>query len=558
MSVHILIVILSVAQSSASQSNRIPDVTQRTYERKSVTVLSTIFYGGRSFHMPAEHESYFHSELKRRMEMARFDVNILPDRLSTGLREIYRDQYNFSVTEVRAALEKELLPAIVKILDYEKEMRAQKLVTEAQKNTFLALKARTAGVTAAHLDQIMNSAFILVPYVDWYEIETEGGEATCTISGGVIVYRVAYNNDASSVRYQGSEIHRSKGRAQTNSNVNFLDGVNVPPREYAYRSAVKNLMENVQVGVRRAEPFTLVTPIQEVDGSTLVLGMGTSEGVRVDDGFEIFDYEERDGNAPEPVRMGYVRVTDVGRSSSTARVVFSDGISRGMSVKEFAARDIEFDFAIAMVPYTFSADPFVRANETIRFGEGTSTGPQFQIMASYATGRGAGISQLFTFIDLGIGYLSHPVRYSGPGGVRDADGFLLLAFDAGMMKKISYRRLSLVGGYALGYHLLSHTSTDAVTDTHYEMTQSFVGSTLSANLELLLDPATSVGIGVGYRLFPESDRWTTTIGGIDEELHGSLLRQDAFIVQFYLHKVMTSLSFDPWEWFRSRVGVRVQ
>ena len=129
---------------------------------------------------------------------------------------------------MQKALESYLLPEISRILDVEKEMRARSFVDETEKNSFIAQKAKELGVSADHMLEVMNSAYIFLPNISKLKEKRHKKDAndkddkdkvSVDVEGGIIIYKVNYSGDYSIVKM--SEISTSgygsakKGKKET-------------------------------------------------------------------------------------------------------------------------------------------------------------------------------------------------------------------------------------------------------------------------------------------------------------------------------------------------------
>jgi hypothetical protein len=62
---------------------------------------------------------------------------------------------------VRPIVEKNLAPKLLELLDMNKELLSKENLSETERNTFLATKAKSAGLSASQLEAILNSGFSL-------------------------------------------------------------------------------------------------------------------------------------------------------------------------------------------------------------------------------------------------------------------------------------------------------------------------------------------------------------------------------------------------------------
>ncbi|HPY01521.1 MAG TPA: hypothetical protein PLC51_10340, partial [Candidatus Marinimicrobia bacterium] len=127
------------------------------YTRKSVAFLDALMVTDSRIRLNPEDEKYLLAAIHNRIRIARFDYNPLPDIVRYTFKEQLRARGAVSESELVDLIEATIVPEIVKILDIEKEIRAQNLVDETQRNSFISLKAKELGITADQIEQVMNA-----------------------------------------------------------------------------------------------------------------------------------------------------------------------------------------------------------------------------------------------------------------------------------------------------------------------------------------------------------------------------------------------------------------
>ncbi|CUS90977.1 hypothetical protein JGI7_01500, partial [Candidatus Kryptonium thompsonii] len=114
--------------------------------------------------------------------------------------------------ELKSDVEYYLAPELIKILDINKEMRALALVTEAERNSFIATKAKSLGISAEKVERIMNSGYVVVPFIKKYlasrdtivkvvdKKEKRVPAVRVALQGGLTLFRVNFKDNQYSVK----------------------------------------------------------------------------------------------------------------------------------------------------------------------------------------------------------------------------------------------------------------------------------------------------------------------------------------------------------------------
>jgi len=174
-------------------TNSIVTIAQPTrYARKSIAYIDALLYSQQTNFLDKEDENYYLRKIHDGIRLARFDYNTLPDKVQANFKKDMQKKGDISEEKITQLLERTIVPEIIKILDLEKEIRAKNLITESQRNSFIALKAKEMGITATQLEQVMNSSFLYVPFLSKYKTKKDKDKKTLSVSlaGGLIWYQV--------------------------------------------------------------------------------------------------------------------------------------------------------------------------------------------------------------------------------------------------------------------------------------------------------------------------------------------------------------------------------
>jgi hypothetical protein len=104
------------------------------YERKSISYVDILYLSDRDIKIEDEQKKYLLKKLREYIEMQRFDYNQIPEKLVNEFKSALKSRGpDVSLDEIVELLRKKFNPVIIKILDIKKEIRAQGLLTEAQR-----------------------------------------------------------------------------------------------------------------------------------------------------------------------------------------------------------------------------------------------------------------------------------------------------------------------------------------------------------------------------------------------------------------------------------------
>ncbi len=319
------------------------------YTRKSISYTTALLATGDFKTSPREQQLYT-GAINQGIQIARFDYNPLPDRIQSSFTNRLAKSGNISDDELTSLINSTIVPEIIKILDIQKEMRAQQLVTETQKNSFIALKAKDAGITAEQLEQVMNSSFLYIPFISNLSAkkEKDSKEITVNLSGGLLWYHIIPGDEpiVEKITKLTSDAYSS---ADTEENYQ-IDGQKASPKEYAFWGAANTLAMNLEIKTRELDMFKLSAPIAEIQRRRIGFPLGNAEGIRLDDPFFVGEWTENVHGKIRFEKSGFVRVSTVsdnlnsGGQLSQAVAIKKGDWSRGMMVIEHPRLGIDIAF----------------------------------------------------------------------------------------------------------------------------------------------------------------------------------------------------------------------
>jgi len=243
------------------------------YSRKSISRTTTLLtIGGVS--LSAGEESRFIDVINTAVQIPRFDYNPLPDKIQASFKQRLSQHKNINESDLVSVINETLVPEIINVLNIQKEIRAQNLVSETQRNSFIVLKAKESGVTAEQLEQIMNSSFIYVPFISSYKAENnkEKKEVSVSLSGGLLWFHVIAGDEP---RVDKIATLTSEGQFSAKTDeMQKINGKRVEPQSYAFWGAANTLAMNLEIKTRELDMFKLTAPIVEIERRKISFPLG--------------------------------------------------------------------------------------------------------------------------------------------------------------------------------------------------------------------------------------------------------------------------------------------
>lgn len=542
--------------------------TPGKYTRKSISCVNTLLVASNIKLSPAE-QQYFLETIHTGIQIARFDYNTLPENIQQSFkRQLAVGEYT-SEADIESLINKTLVPEIIKILDINKEMRAQSLVSETQRNSFIALKAKEIGITAEQLEQVMNSSYIYIPFIDAYQEKWSKNkkEVDIRIEGGLLWYHVV---TAENPRVEKFAKISSAGTGSADSNEDYkIDGARVNAKDFAFRSAAQTLAINLEVKTRELDMFKLMAPISEVYRRKIRFPLGRAEGVKIDDPFFVGEWIEKSNGKIRFQKSGFVRVSTVsnnritpGQLSQAVAIKKGDWVS-GMMIVEHPRLGIDIAvkprwLTLKIEEGAFQSDKFAVGFENFNGGvAGVDLDFQCNIAAltkkrqSFLVVGGTGaivpvksrvcsrqeLLNLFDIFQISI--------------EREQENSFATYFSGhlGYMRKFYFGRFALHGETLLGAQGLSVGGK--YDDKDVRIINVSLGGRVNIGLEYALNIDCNVGVFTGYSVFAPMNIWYVKYDDIEEDITNFFAENYPKIssvgptLGFYIHFSPPAIPFNP-------------
>lgn len=539
------------------------------YERKSISYVDVLLYTPESGVLPQNYARYLLDAIHQNIRLSRFDYNPLPEELQKSFGMAIAGK-TFSEEKLGDLIARELGPAIINVLDVEKEARAQNLVTEAQRNSFIVLKAKEIGITAEQLERVLNSAYIYTPFVAKYKLtrpKKDEKDFTVNLEVGLIYYHLIVGEEP---QFEKIATIRSTGIGSAEKDKEYeVAGAKVAPEDYAFYNAAHTVALNLQIKTRDIAIFRLMAPIAAIERRTIYFPLGRQEGIRLDEPFYVGEFFQRQDGKIKFRSSGFVRVSQVadkdkpGKQLSAAYAIRKGDWAKGMTMREHPRLPIDLAFKPRSMGLNIKEGIFISDNFLIAFEDSRGTAVGFDLDIQYNIAALTRKRQ--TFLVIGGTAALAPVKCRVYNSIFDffiappertiaplVDGYL------------GYLRRFYLGPFAVHYEGLFGAQAVMFYDTYNDETVSInnysAGLRFNLGLEYALNIDTNIGLFAGFNVFPPMDWWTVKYKDkeVDVENYSSYksprISSIGPTVGLYLHYSLPSLSVNPMAMMESQIS----
>lgn len=494
----IVALILSIAANSFAQDREVG-----AYERKSVAFLNIALTKGNRLNR--EQTDKFIQTIQNAVRMPRFDYNNIPKSV---VDEFLKMPETMSIEE---RMNNSVVPAILAAVDAEKEMRAQNLLTEQQRNSFITDKAKELGITETELNSVMNAAYIFAPV--YINHSTERYDSKDFLTGKVVPmfkvsltaggywWRIDNSGETPSVKPIG-RIERTAIGTEETSISNY--------QTVAFNLALNGVASDIGIATKALPDFKLTGQILDKNLRNVVVSIGKPEGVTVDNKYYIIESrEDADGNVSEKQR-GWVMVTKVGEdakgldSMQSQAQIISGAPYLGAKLEEIPVQPIDVTIGVVGVPYNESkksGDNFEYPFEGLKLGY--MFGPKLKISANTAALFGGRIPQFWLNLNGEITF----------GSVEGEDVFgnkfesaMAYGGEISITKKFYARRFAFAPEIGASIKNLDLSiASNPLLDLSWS--QLIFGGFVNLGVEYAIHPQFNLGVFGGFNFAGGGDMW---------------------------------------------------
>ena len=300
---------------------------QGNYVRKSVSSLESVWFKPGSLAGLEFDSKTFDKFIDFYVEIDRFDYNVLPCNLIQDFRREANSIDSVNADAISEVLERTVTSKIVDILNDPDVMqkRGTALKDESAFQSFAATKAKSLGLTTEELKTLMNSAYIYLPYIHSAKKETEDKYLSITIYGGILWWQLKVDGSGNAsvekvleAKTSGLSSIAPNGKNPLTDELLYTEFKfgnekwSTTPEQYAQNDAMLAFCKNLGVKTKEIDAFKLSAQIVEASGRKYGFPLGFAEGVHLDDGFHIVEFEEDAEGNEVAVRKGFARVSKTG------------------------------------------------------------------------------------------------------------------------------------------------------------------------------------------------------------------------------------------------------
>ncbi len=493
--------------------------------------------------------NYIKTAINKSVSLPRFTCLPLPDTMLVDFRNTLRTKSQFKSYEIQPLLEKTIAPKLLQILDSKKELLSKQNLTESERNTFLATKAKAAGLSAQQLEAILNSGFLYVPYVDYFnrtaekkyrEIKNDTGKVikripytlyNYSLRLGILWYQLQVENNSPKIVFiqdiQSEMIQRS-GEEDNNVETPTVENV-------LFKEVVNTSCSNLELETKRMEIFQLRGEVASADFFGVNVTLGKREGVKLDDTYWIEEDEEMPSGEIVKNKRGFVKIRNVADNNddetaqSYGQIITGGNYSAGLSATELPLLGVNITIGATMLPYTLStffnpSQSFSLEKNDFSIGVDSKISSTFGGMVSLQKNLAneTGISEFWLTATGAVGVLDIDGKYyfhrTSPISIDSSNnvGFSLTGFGGlGLLKKFYIRRFGLLmqGEVRYAFTRISTTAKDELNkdDVEYILYHNTIGVVGKVGLEIYATPTVSFGVGAEYSIFSPSNTWSVSV-----------------------------------------------
>jgi hypothetical protein len=526
------------------------------YTRKAVAAIRSVALTQEGIRITGQQQELLNEALENHLILARFDQLVLPASLQQQFSQRVQGRV-VSDADLQSDLDAIVVPTMEWVLQTTLEDRAGKDRVVWDRRSFLKDKAHSRGFTVEELENMMDCAFLYVPYLTKCEIKGSGDKTSVNLAGGLHWYFLDLSGEggphmvkacqvASSatggpgswsvwaaqnvdvVREWTSFLWKSKPKSSSQGGE---DDDDLPPELSAFRNAANHLALNLSTKTRNAkgcEGLRMMFRISDVEGSTILCHGGCKEGLTIDDRYEVFDIYEDETGLEHREKKGHCMVRKVadnredGDALSRARMIIGGGdVALGMEVSEVARMGIDLSVRPLWSPFKIDSLP---SGSLLSVNEPTEDGAYgLDLTLDMNVGRRIGVSQFFISVGGGYGYVPVDIKLLSEDVKRGA----IVGLHGGLSKRFYLGRPAV--RFDVDYGLYTFSVDKKIDETKWQLKNQYQAVRGGGGLELALSTNLNFGVYGGYQWTSdrggwklkvddsESPEWATDFEGVDSD-----------------------------------------
>ncbi len=546
-----------VAYSAEAKGKEEEHSLSGQYIRKSITILPYVILADSAAQTTSQEE---HSFIIERLEkefysLSRFDVNILPKSFYSEFGNSFRQTGEISDSAIASVFEKTVAPKIVKAIEASALLRAEGLLTEQQKNSWIHDKAKEAGVSSREFSLVLNCGYIALPMIREYNVELlKSKDTTRTWIGelglGIKWYRILTPEQgkvsvvpvrsvwsdgftstpevlqlqdtnlvvmsAGTPQFMAKIVGRLNRAASKMRRTPGVGETEPDPRRRVFHMVVNSLIPDMLLLSKEIPEFGLSSQVGDHTLNSVSFDIKKKEAgeVKIDDRFAYLVLSEDKDGGLRAVRKGWSIVSSKADSLSVEDSrIYGQTIAgsplAGTIVKEIPKQPVDMILNFGISPASMKGT--ARLSNGIGLDSldagGICLAPSYRVAYD--------LRDIFkwrqTFATLGGSYVWGGVNSTAKLNAQPVASFSGLDLTLDFSKRFYFRRLAFRPYGGLGYSAYSiGTQQDSSLQESYSLGQAVFGVIGGSGIEFALTPSFNVGVVAGGRFGLPVGGWQFT------------------------------------------------
>ncbi|MDD2228562.1 MAG: hypothetical protein PHY48_04020 [Candidatus Cloacimonetes bacterium] len=306
---------------------------------------------------------FFHSMIDYYIKVPSFNYQVMPKADVDEFQASARSLKSVNSKNMTEAMDQTVIPMILKVLSDPDIQKAR--LDEARDTVSTELlvkqKAELYGLSNVLISQLLDAGYLYLPYISNIQKSYRKSTHKYTVEGGILWYRIHINADGvARLIFRQADAATGKGRSDANKPKvfsTFRHGeqvIQTTPEQYAKYYAVRILLENLRLQMRKNPEFALGARINErLPHKMFSAKIGRREGVHLDDKFHIVQFsEDSDGNLSQ-TKIGFARIVNTADNrtleksdaNSLAQAYYCNGNSETAYLREQKSTGLDMNIS---------------------------------------------------------------------------------------------------------------------------------------------------------------------------------------------------------------------
>lgn len=370
---------------------------ENKFVRKSISHLEVLFrLDGTSSALNEAEKQQIIRALNSELKLGRFDLNPLPQGATNALVATGRQLGIQEVSQLEGLLTQVLSNKVSEIVQDSSFGRSETLQSESQKESFMAVKAKSLDITGDQYSQILNASYVYIPTIAGVQISRiafgrdRGYHVELTL--GLAWFQLKIDDFGNS-EYEMIGHFTSRGVGESSSQLP------TDHRSSAYREAYDKAITNLVFETQSFEAFKLRGQVLEGGIRSAVIDLGTSSGLYLNQRFRHFEMIQKEDTIVKN-NLGWGYIHDLDSAQVSGLHLISGFADQGQSIEEIPLSGMSLQFGYEQGSWELETPYY--SSDTLE------TYPQTQIYlgTNFDISNKSGINSTFFKSKVRVGYSS--------------------------------------------------------------------------------------------------------------------------------------------------------